>query len=151
MAMISFLKINNLRFPVIEGEPDPTELKDKIMSIKSQWDSDYYKTIAESLLQTTIEVMQHSKKEISLQSICYNMNSIDRLMSAARGNDELLKQLEIFEEIKKTDITGIVHHINNLANSALGKFLDPAGITLKNVVDSGGVIYFGLSALQYGV
>ncbi len=43
---------------------DCSELKDKIISLKDHWESDYYRSIAEDYLQTTFEVLLQSGKHL---------------------------------------------------------------------------------------
>jgi len=44
-----------------------TELKDKIISLKDEWSSDYYRSIAEDYLQATFEVLLKSGESIDLK------------------------------------------------------------------------------------
>ena len=53
--------------PLAEG--GYTELKDKIISLKDSWESDYYKSIAEDYLQTAFEVLLKSKQPFDLKMV----------------------------------------------------------------------------------
>ena len=129
---------------------DYTELKDKIMSIKDDWSSDHYKTLAGSILQTTIEILQYKKISINFDNIMDYMIDIQALKSLTRGNDILLKKIGRLEKIKQEDITGLINHLETFANTKVGSYItDNNAVKLSEVINSGGVIYFALPALQY--
>jgi hypothetical protein len=46
-----------------------TELKDKIISLKDQWENDYYRSIAENYLQTAFEVLFQSGEPFDLKRV----------------------------------------------------------------------------------
>lgn len=48
---------------------DCSELKDKIISLKDQWESDYYRSIAEDYLQTTFDVLLQSGMAYDLKDV----------------------------------------------------------------------------------
>ena len=140
---------NNINYnPFATG--DYTELKDKIMSIKDDWSSDHYKTLAGSLLQTTIEILQYKKISINFENIMDYMIDIQALKSLTRGNDVLLKKIGRLENTKQEDITGLINHLETFANTKVGSYItDNNAVKLAEVINSGGVIYFALPALQY--
>src|SRR5262249_13613120 len=46
-----------------------TELKDKIITLKDEWENDYYRLIAEDYLQTTFEVLLKSGEPFDLKTV----------------------------------------------------------------------------------
>ncbi len=61
-----------------------TELKDKIISLKHEWSSDYYRSIAEDYLQTTFKVLLKKNVDIDLKKVVACLNYID-LQELVRG------------------------------------------------------------------
>jgi DNA helicase HerA-like ATPase len=87
--------------PLAEG--GYTELKDKIISLKDQWESDYYRSIAENYLQTTFEVMLATGEEMSLKRVV-ELLDYDSLALLVRQseNERLLTRVKRLVTIKKT-------------------------------------------------
>ena len=78
------------------------------------------------------------------------MIDIQALKSLTRGNDILLKKIGRLEKIKQEDITGLINHLETFANTKVGSYItDNNAVKLSEVINSGGVIYFALPALQY--
>src|SRR5665213_3135707 len=84
---------NNLPYdPLANG--GHTELKDKIISLKDEWSSDYYRSIAEDYLQTTFEVLLRSKKDFDLRMVvdCLNYENLSVLVRELKDQD-LMKRV----------------------------------------------------------
>ena len=129
---------------------DNTELKDKIISIKDDWSSDYYKTLAASYLQTCIEVLQSAKVSISFETLLKYMNDFNLLLDACKRNKNLIQKVNRFENVKMQDLQGLINHIETFSNATPGKYISEVNaITLEKVVKQRSVIYFALPSLQY--
>ena len=85
---------NNLPYdPLANG--GHTELKDKIISLKDEWSSDHYRSIAEDYLQATFEVLLRSGKDFDLKMVVQCLNYTDLMMLAREINDlNLMKELK---------------------------------------------------------
>lgn len=129
-----------------------TELKDKIISLKDQWENDYYRSIAEDYLQTTFEVLLQSGKSFDLKQVAECLNH-DELLSVAReiGDDILLKRVADLVGYDHKDITGLKAHLNLLIHSELGKYfmVDQNMFSLPQILAENAVIYFSLPALRF--
>ena len=129
-----------------------TELKDKIISLKDQWESDYYRSIAEDYLQTTFEVLIKSGKAFDLKAVAECLN-YDVLCLLVRGTDDdaLKKRVERLKDYQSKDITGLKAHLHILIHSELGEYfkMDPTTFTLADVIKENAVVYFALPALRF--
>jgi hypothetical protein len=129
-----------------------TELKDKIVSLKDEWSSDYYRSIAEDYLQTTLEALIKSKKDFDLRAVvdCLNYNE---LLILAREIDDpvLMKKVKSLEHYDRKDITGLQAHLNILIHSELGQFFErnESTFTLADAINKNAVVYFALPALRF--
>jgi hypothetical protein len=129
-----------------------TELKDKIISLKDEWSSDYYRSIAEDYLQTTLEVLIKSKKDFDLSKVVNCLNYEDLAMLARETQDPvLMKRVSSLEHYDRKDITGLQAHLNILIHSELGKFFEKneRTFTLPEVISQNAVVYFALPALRF--
>jgi conjugal transfer pilus assembly protein TraD len=129
-----------------------TELKDKIISLKDEWSSDHYRSIAEDYLQAVFEVLLRSKKPFNLKTVVRYLNYTDLLVLTRSVNDlELIKRVETLEQYNRDDITGLQAHLNILIHSELGKFFEINDLTfnLSQVIEENGVVYFSLPALRF--
>jgi len=131
---------------------DCSELKDKIISLKDHWESDYYRSIAEDYLQTTFEVLLQSGKPFDLKQVvkCLDFETLKDFCRSLR-NSELLAQVESLQKYEMKDITGLQAHLKILVNSAMGKYFEPADnmFTLEEVIKDDSLVYFSLPALRY--
>lgn len=129
-----------------------TELKDKIISLKDEWSSDYYRSIAEDYLQTTLEVLLKSKKPFDLKKVvdCLNYDVLVLMVHEA-GDENLSKRVGNLEHYDRKDITGLQAHLNILINSELGQFFEKTDSTfsLAEAINQNAVIYFSLPALRF--
>lgn len=129
-----------------------TELKDKIISLKDEWSSDYYRSIAEDYLQTTFEVLLKSKKPFDLRMVVDYLNYEELALLMREIQDEnLIKRASSLEHYDRKDITGLQAHLNILINSELGQFFEKNDSTfsLPEAIDQNAVVYFALPALRF--
>ncbi len=129
-----------------------TELKDKIISLKDEWSSDYYRSIAEDYLQTTLEVLLKSQKEFDLRKVveCLNYENLGLLVREIK-DAELEKKVNSLEHYNRQDITGLQAHLNILIHSELGQFFEKNAttFTLPEAIQQNAVVYFALPALRF--
>ncbi|HSW69146.1 MAG TPA: type IV secretion system DNA-binding domain-containing protein [Gammaproteobacteria bacterium] len=129
-----------------------TELKDKIISLKDEWSSDHYRSIAEDYLQATFEVLLRSGKSFDLKRVVECLN-YDELIILARevDDDRLMRRVKSLEQYDREDITGLQAHLNILIHSELGKYFDKNAdtFTLLDVIEQDAVVYFALPALRF--
>jgi len=129
-----------------------SELKDKIISLKDQWENDYYRSIAEDYLQTTFQVLLLCKKPFDLKRVVECLNH-DVLQALARetGSEEMTNRVESLAKYERKDITGLQAHLNLLIHSELGHYfaIDENTFTLPRVITENAVVYFALPALRF--
>jgi conjugal transfer pilus assembly protein TraD len=129
-----------------------TELKDKIISLKDEWSSDYYRSIAEDYLQTTLEVLIKSKNNFDLRAVvnCLNYGELTTLARKSE-NPDLMKRVASLEHYDRKDITGLQAHLNILIHSELGQFFEKndTTFTLSEAIEQNAVVYFALPALRF--
>lgn len=129
-----------------------TELKDKIISLKDQWENDYYRSIAEDYLQTTFEVLLRLNKPFDLATVVSCL-SYDELVLQVRNsnNKELMSRIKSLENYESKDITGLQAHLNLLINSELGEYfkVDETTFNLADAIHNNAVVYFALPALRF--
>ena len=132
----------------------PTEIKDKIISLKNDddWDSDYYRSQAETYLQTAVEVIKITHENVTLDLLIDSLDS-DFMVNKLRKIDDvkLRKKINRIADIEKKDLQGIQNQLTLLFNSDLGNYINGSGISLRDVVREKGVIYFALNKLKYQV
>ena len=129
-----------------------TELKDKVISLKDEWSSDYYRSIAEDYLQTTFEVLLKSKKSFDLREVVDCLNHDDLADLALKTEDlKLIKKVASLEHYERKDITGLQAHLNILIHSELGQFFEKneTTFTLPQAIDQNAIVYFALPALRF--
>jgi hypothetical protein len=130
-----------------------TELKDKIISLKDEWESDYYKTIAEDYLQTAFEVLLKSGQPFDLRTVADCLEYETLALAAREANDErLFMRVQALARYDKKDISGLRAHLNILINSELGAYFEineSHTFNLAEVIATGGIVYFALPALQF--
>ncbi len=129
-----------------------TELKDKIISLKDEWQNDYYRSIAEDYLQTTFEVLLKSGKKFDLKMVveCLNYDDLAILVRETKDK-ELIKRVAGLENYDRKDITGLQAHLNILIHSELGQFFEKneETFTLSDAIAQNAVVYFALPALRF--
>ncbi len=129
-----------------------TELKDKIISLKDQWESDYYRSIAEDYLQTTFEVLLKGQESFDLKTVVECLD-YDALAVRVRSlNDEkITNRVRRLENYDRKDITGLQAHLNLLIHSELGQYFERTERTfsLTDVIQNRGIVYFALPALRF--
>lgn len=129
-----------------------TELKDKIISLKDEWSSDHYRSIAEDYLQTTLEVLLQSQKPFDLKMVAECLN-YDALVILVRENQDenLMKRVSNLVNYDRNDITGLQAHLNILINSEVGKYFEKNArtFTLSHAIRQNAVVYFALPALRF--
>jgi hypothetical protein len=145
---------NNLGYDFLNNGT-PTEIKDKIIGLKNEndWDSDYYKTQAETYLQTAIEVLKKTKKKITLDDVIDSFDYqvlIDTLPSDL--GERTKRKLDRIKDIELKDLKGLQNQLTLLSNSDLGDYLssgDSQEFTLLEAINKGGFVYFALPSLKY--
>jgi hypothetical protein len=129
-----------------------TENKDKIICLKDNWDSEYYRTIAESYLQTVFAVLQAAKEKLDLKRVAECLDFHELALVARSLNDKGLQSrvasLDLYE---KKDIQGLQAHLNLLIHSELGHFIEnnSTSFNLTDAVKNNAVVYFALPALLF--
>lgn len=131
---------------------DNSELKDKIISLKDQWENDYYRSIAEDYLQTTFEVLLASRQSFDLSRVVECLD-YDKLRELARmtKNNKLVERVASLESYDRKDITGLQAHLNILIHSAMGEYfvVNENSFTLSQAIQNDAIVYFALPALRY--
>lgn len=131
---------------------DCSELKDKIISLKDQWESDYYRSIAEDYLQTTFSILLQLGVPFDLKQVASCLD-IDELRNVCRSlkNRELLNRVELLQKYDLKDITGLRAHLNILVHSELGRYfeLNDQAFSLQSIIKENAIVYFALPALRY--
>lgn len=129
-----------------------TELKDKIICLKDEWENDYYRSIAEDYLQTTFEVLLKFEKELDLKQVveCLTYRKLKKLALQTKEN-ELIDRVAGLSGYEQKDITGLQAHLNILIHSELGRYFqkNQNSFSLSDVIDQQGVVYFALPALRF--
>lgn len=129
-----------------------TELKDKIISLKDQWENDYYKSIAEDYLQATFQILMRLNIKFDLAKVIECLD-YDVLLELVRETNDpiLIKRAARLGSYKKEDISGLQAHLSLLVNSELGHYFTESECTfsLKQVFSENAVVYFALPALRY--
>ncbi len=129
-----------------------TELKDKVVCLKDEWSSDYYRSIAEDYLQTTFQVLLKAGGRLDLNRVveCLVYKNLVALVNTTQDK-ELMKRVEQLKNYEMKDITGLQAHLDILINSELGKFFekDESTFSLSDVISQNGVVYFALPALRF--
>lgn len=129
-----------------------TELKDKIVCLKDEWSSDYYRSIAEDYLQTTFQVLLKVGDGLDLHRVvdCLVYKNLVKLVNATKDT-ELMKRVGRLQNYDMKDITGLQAHLDILINSEFGQFFgkDKSPFSLSDVITKNGVAYFALPALRF--
>jgi len=129
-----------------------TELKDKIICLKDEWENDYYRSIAEDYLQTTLEVLLKSGLNLDLKRVvdCLTYTNLVALTKSTE-DAQLMKRVDGLKKYEHKDITGLQAHLNILIHSELGRFFekDETTFSLSDVIEKNGVVYFALPALRF--
>jgi hypothetical protein len=129
-----------------------TELKDKIICLKDEWSSDYYRSIAEDYLQTTLEVLLELGNPFDLHKVteCLDYTELV-LMARETANKELMKRVQKLRNYDMKDITGLQAHLNLLINSEMGHYFrnDESTFNLRDAIEENALVYFALPALQF--
>ena len=145
---------NNLGYDFLNNGT-PTEIKDKIIGLKNKqdWDSDYYKTQAETYLQTAIDILKKVKGTITLEDVidCFDFEHLSELLPADI-DERTKKKLSRIKDIEMKDLKGIQNQLTLLANSDFGDWLSSGSeneFTLLEAIEKGGFVYFALPSLKY--
>ena len=130
-----------------------TELKDKIISLKDEWENDYYRSIAEDYLQTTFEILLATGKPYNMKRVveCLDFGELALLVRSIR-NPELEARAKLIAQYERKDITGLQAHLNLLIHSEMGEYFErKEGCTfdLADVIRNNAVVYFALPALRF--
>lgn len=129
-----------------------SRLKDKIISLKDEWENDYYRSIAEDNLQTTFEVLLLCKKAIDLKRVVQCLN-FEVLQELARETDseEMTNRVESLGKYEHKDIIGLQAHLNLLIHSELREYfrINENTFTLTRAIEENAVVYFALPALRF--
>lgn len=129
-----------------------TELKDKVVCLKDEWSSDYYRSIAEDYLQTTFQVLLKAGGTLDLNRVvdCLVYKNLVKLVNSTQ-DEELMKRVDRLKNYDMKDITGLQAHLDILIHSELGKYFekDESTFSLSDVISQNGVVYFALPALRF--
>lgn len=129
-----------------------TELKDKIICLKDEWENDYYRSIAEDYLQTTLEILLKSGLPMDLKQVveCLTYKDLVRITNTTQ-DEYLMKRVKKLGNYELRDITGLQAHLNILIHSELGSFFerDATTFSLSDVIEQNGIAYFALPALRF--
>lgn len=132
---------------------DYTEIKDKIITLKDHWDSDYYRTVASDYLQTEIEVLIKTGQDVNLRNITSYLDFHNlTVLLKNNPNDDLIRKVKSLEHYQREALTGLQAHLNLLANSELGQYFNPIAdhtFTIEHAISSNSAVYFALPALRY--
>lgn len=129
-----------------------TELKDKVISLKDEWENDYYKSIAEDYLQAVFQVLKKTGSAFDLNMVaeCLDHGVLSDL--ARSTNDVALeKRVAMLGGYDKKDILGLRAHLNILVQSELGHYFsaDENMFSIGQAIAEDAVIYFALPALKF--
>ena len=130
-----------------------TELKDKIISLKDEWENDYYRSVAEDYLQTTFEILKASGKPYNMKRVveCLDFGELALLVRQIK-NPALEARAKLIGQYERKDITGLQAHLNLLIHSEMGEYFEQKeGCTfdLADVIRNNAVVYFALPALRF--
>lgn len=129
-----------------------TELKDKIICLKDEWENEYYRSIAEDYLQTTFDVLLNIGQPFDLTDVV-DCLSFDELIVRVRnaGDRTLMDRVKKLEQYDSKDITGLQAHLNILLHSELGSYLKRGEHTfnLTQAIEENAMVYFALPALRF--
>lgn len=129
----------------------PTELKDKIMSLKDEWSSDHYRSMSSAYLQIAMQVLQ-SESVLNAKNLIAILEP-DELLSKKRHakSQEIKDKIDsAVADINPDDLKGLKAHLSELLNSDLGVYLAcEKGFSLTQAVHEKAVVYFALPALTY--
>lgn len=130
-----------------------TELKDKIISLKDEWESDYYRSIAEDYLQTAFEILLASGEPYSMERVveCLDFGELAGLVRTM-DNPRLEVRAKRISGYDRKDITGLQAHLNILIHSELGEYFkrkEGHTFDLNKVIEDNAVVYFALPALRF--
>ncbi len=130
-----------------------TELKDKIISLKDEWENDYYRSVAEDYLQTTFEILKASGKPYNMKRVveCLDFGELALLVRTIK-NPALEARAKLIAQYERKDITGLQAHLNLLIHSEMGEYFEKKeGRTfdLADVIRNNAVVYFALPALRF--
>ena len=100
-----------------------TELKDKVISLKDEWENDYYKSIAEDYLQAVFQVLKKKGTSFDLNRVseCLDHGTLSDL-SRETNDAALEKRVAMLGGYEKKDILGLRAHLNILVHSELGDY-----------------------------
>ncbi|OGT44028.1 MAG: hypothetical protein A3F13_06800 [Gammaproteobacteria bacterium RIFCSPHIGHO2_12_FULL_40_19] len=129
-----------------------TELKDKVISLKDEWENDYYKSIAEDYLQAVFQVLKKVDGRFDLNKVTECLDH-DTLSDLARETKDaaLEKRIATLGSYEKKDILGLRAHLNLLVHSELGDYFlnDDKTFSLGQAIAEDAVVYFALPALRF--
>lgn len=129
-----------------------TELKDKVISLKDEWENDYYKSIAEDYLQAVFQVLKKAGATFDLNMVaeCLDHGTLSDL--SRHTNDAALeKRVAMLGGYEKKDLLGLRAHLNLLVHSELGDYFsqDAKTFSLGQAIAEDAVVYFALPALKF--
>lgn len=129
-----------------------TELKDKIVCLKDEWSSDYYRSIAEAYLQTTFRVLLKTASHLNLHQVmdCLVYKNLVALANITQ-DETLMKRVHQLKNYEMKDISGLQAHLDILINSELGYYFErnESSFGLSDVINQKGIVYFALPALRF--
>jgi len=130
-----------------------TELKDKIMSLKDDWSSDHYKSIAGDYLQAVFEVIFKLGKAPDLKTVvdCLDYNQLALLLRKTKDKEFIERMDRIESDYSADDIKGLRAHLNTLVYSEFGRYFDANAkrFSLSQAIGENAVVYFALPALRF--
>lgn len=134
-----------------------TSKKDRIIELRD-WSEEHYKKLAEGYLQAVFKVLDELDIPSDLISLSNHLD-LKKLKSLVRENEkkltnaqELMDMLNDQDQASKS-IESLVAEIRNFTNSEIGHLFKPQegqnSLTLKEVIEKGGIAYFCLPALEF--
>lgn len=134
-----------------------TSKKDRIIELR-EWSEEHYKKLGEGYLQCVFKVMEHCKIPCNMSSLAEHLD-LKRLKSLVREHEKSIPDAQkLMDELNNQDdaedgISSLTAEIRNFAASEIGPLFhieegQPA-LTLAQVLESNGIAYFCLPALEF--
>ncbi|MDW3209288.1 MAG: TraM recognition domain-containing protein [Reichenbachiella sp.] len=131
----------------------PSEVKDRIICIKDEWESDYYKTLASDYIQLVLKFLIAQGEQLTLEAILKMLDITTFLKEARNAQSDLIEKIIYFSSnTKSSELKGLYSHLSLIINSDFGSYLSEYNndtIELDKIIENNGVAYFALPALKF--
>ncbi|WP_421874004.1 type IV secretory system conjugative DNA transfer family protein [Marinoscillum sp.] len=131
----------------------PSEIKDRIICIKDQWESDYYKTLASDYLQITLKLLKEKDQKFTLETLLNLLNPSNLIKEARNSRSSLVEHIvNLTDSIKSSELKGIYNHLSMVIHSDFGDYItkhDSNVIVLEDIISRNESVYFKLPALKF--